>query len=444
LKIIYLTHQYLPRHIGGTEVYAHGLATRAQRAGHSVRVITHGESSSLDVNDYRAISYAHEGVSVTELRHNLSRAREPARAEYDHPQIVELLKQELASLRPDVAHALHAMKLSGAALKLCYDLQIPVVLTLADYWFICPRHTLLRWNHKLCEGPAHDLDCMRCVRDLHGFADSRLGALPAPVLRAASKFGSALFDGPLPRFWRDVQAIRDRQSYLRDLVERADRIIALSAFQKEMFVRNGYSAEKIQVLHHGLETEGLKPARFASEGDLEIVYIGSLVYHKGPHVLVEALARRRKANVRLLLYGDVSHSTPYLESLKELVVADQRVQLMGTFPLSEMGRVLESAHALAMPALWYENEPLVVKAAQYVGLPVLASDLGTLATSVQDGVTGWLLPPGDIEAWANAIASLNPTAVEPNASIKSIDENARELLEIYEDVYSKRCSAPNT
>lgn len=444
MKIAYLTHQYLSRHIGGVEVYAHGLATRAQQAGHAVRVITHGESPSLDVKDYRAISYVHDGIAVTELRSNLSRARDPARAEYDHPHISELLKHELESFRPDVIHVLHAMKLSGAALETCYELAIPVLLTLADYWFICPRHTLLRWNQQVCNGPAHDLDCMRCLRDLHGFANSRLDRLPAPLLRAASGFGGALLHENLPRFWRDVRAIRERQIYLRELVERADRVLALSVFQKEMFVRNGYSAEKIQVLHHGLETEGLTPTQPGRKGEREIVFIGSLVHHKGPHVLVEAMARRPELKVRLLLYGDTSHSTPYLESLKELVAADERVQLMGTFPPNEMGRVLETAHALAMPALWYENEPLVVKAAQYVGLPVLASDLGTLATSIEDGVTGRLVPPGDIEAWANAIGSLEAMALEPDTSIKSMDENARELLEIYEDVYSKRCFAQNT
>src|SRR5207253_6608187 len=96
--------------------------------------------------------------------------------------------------------------------------------------------------------------------------------------------------------------------YLRRLVERADRVIALSDFQKDMFVRNGYAAERIQVLHHGLETAGLKPATSASTEELEIVFVGSLVYHKGPHILLKALAEHPKLKVRLLLYGDASGS----------------------------------------------------------------------------------------------------------------------------------------
>jgi glycosyltransferase involved in cell wall biosynthesis len=403
-----------------------------------VRVITHVESPSLNSADYQAVHTEYDGIAVTELHHNLSRAADPARAEYDNPHIVELLRHEFEADKPDVVHAIHVMKLSGAALKLCYDLKLPVVLTLADYWFICPRHVLVRSNQQLCDGPAHDLDCMRCLHDTHGFAAGRSQKLPRPVLRGVSSIGAALLKDHLPRFWRDIRAIRERQSYLQQIVERADRVIALSEFQKEMFVRNGYSAEKIQVLHHGLETAGLHHTNRSPAEELEVVFIGSLVYHKGPHVLLHALARRPEAKVRLLLYGDASGSNPYLESLKKLVAADGRVKLMGTFPLDEMGRVLDTADVLAMPVLWYENEPLVVKAAKYSGVPVLASDIGTLADSIRNGENGWLLPPGDIEAWAQAIATLKPKPLPPDSSIKSMDQNAQELLGIYQEIINLR------
>lgn len=410
-----------------------------------MRVITHVESPSLDRKDYQAVATEHDGIAVTEIHHNLSRADDPVRAEYDNPHVAELLNPVLDAIKPDLVHALHGMKLSGAALKLCYDRNLPVILTLADYWFICPRHTLLRWNHELCQGPAHDLDCLRCSHELHGFASGRMQKLPNPLLRITSNAGSILGSESLPRFWRDIQAIRQRKNYLREIVERADCLIALSEFQKEMYVRNGYDAKKIRVLHHGLETERLQPARPKSTEPWELVFIGSLVYHKGVHVLLEALARRPQAKVRVLLYGDAGGSNSYLDSLKQLAAKDDRVRLMGTFPVNEMGRVLATAHALVMPVLWYENEPLVVKAAQYIGLPVLASNIGTLATSIRHGVNGWLLPPGDVEAWAEAIESFQWMPLAPDTSIKSMDRNAKELLELYEEIYSKsRCHTQNT
>jgi glycosyltransferase involved in cell wall biosynthesis len=448
LRIVYLTHQYLPRHIGGTELYTYGLAKRARRAGNFVQVITCVESPHLDSAHYGARHTEHDGIPVTEIHFNLSVASDPALAEYDNPFTGALLRQELGAIRPDLIHVVHLMRLSGAALEVCYQLDIPVALTLADYWFICPRHTLLRSDHQLCDGPKHELDCAQCLSQTHGFAAGRMQRLPASVLRFGSSFGHLILRDHLPRFWRDIYAIRRRKDYLRRIVERADRIIALSRFQKEMFVRNGYAEDRIEVLHHGLETEGLETTPLPPKDKLEIVFIGSLVYHKGPHILLKAWALRPELKLRLLLYGDASGSNSYLDSLKAMVAADRRVQLMGTFPPGEMGRVLQAADVLVMPALWYENEPLVLKAARYVGVPVIASNLGTLSTSIRHGQDGWLLPAGDVDAWASALADLKLETLLPripNPSLKSMDENASELFNIYQEILSNRqCPEQNT
>ncbi len=397
------------------------------------------ESPSLNSAQYGVRHTEHDGIPVSEIHFNLSVNPNPALAEYNNPFTGTLVAQELENIRPDLLHAMHLMKLSGSALEVCYKLDIPVVITLADYWFICPRHTLLRWNHQLCNGPAHKLDCTQCLRQTHGFAASRMQSLPAPLLRFGSSLGSHTLGQRLPRFWRDIDAIRKREDYLRRMVERADRVIALSDFQKEMFVRNGYVADKIQVLHHGLETEGLERSASSPKEELEVIFIGSLVYHKGPHILLKALAMRSELRLRILLYGDASGSNSYLDSLKAMVAADHRVRLMGTFALDDMGRVLQTADVLAMPALWYENEPLVIKAARYVGIPVMASNLGTLATSIRHGQNGWLIPAGDAEAWASALDRL-PLEIRPiripDRSIKSMDENARELFAIYQEILS--------
>jgi glycosyltransferase involved in cell wall biosynthesis len=438
LRIVYLTHQYFPHHVGGTEVFTHGLAARAQQAGHHVQVITHYESPSVNPADYRAVTTEHDGIPVIEIHHNLSRADNPARAEYDNSQIADMLRPVLAAAQPDLVHAMHGMKLSGTSLQLCYDEGLPVILTLTDYWFVCARHTLLRWNGQLCQGPAHDLDCLRCEHHTHGFAAGRLQKLPAPILRMMSQFGSS-------RFARDVDAIRKRQTYLRRIVDRADVVIALSDFQKSLYVSNGFNEARIRVLQHGLEIDGLQPATRVPSDTVELVFIGSLVHHKGLHVVLRALALRPDAKVRMLIYGDAAGSNQYLDSLKALVSADRRVTLMGTFDVKQTGRVLSSAHALVMPALWYENEPLVVKAAQYMGLPVLASNVGTLATSVREGINGWLVPPGDVPAWAEAIASICPGPVQPNLAIKTMDESAREILALYEETHlNHRCNAPSS
>jgi hypothetical protein len=63
----------------------------------------------------------------------------------------------------------------------CLDAGVPVVVTLCDFWFLCPRHTLLQPDGSVCPGPEPPRKCVPCVRDLHGFAPLPAGPVgPIP------------------------------------------------------------------------------------------------------------------------------------------------------------------------------------------------------------------------------------------------------------------------
>jgi glycosyltransferase involved in cell wall biosynthesis len=409
MRVAYLTHQYFPRHVAGTEVYTRGLAVRTSAAGAAVEILTYHESPSGDPRDYGIVATEHDGIPVREIHGNLSVAPDPARAEYDNPHTGRLVREELARFRPDIVHVMHAMKISGSAMEACGALDIPFVVTLCDFWFICPRHTLLTSRGRLCEGPGHRLGCARCLRDTHGF------------LRAPR------------RLWRDARAIAGRRRYLARGLDGACRIIALCEFTRRMFARNGIPAHRIEVIEHGLEVEGLGRAARRPASLPRITFIGSLVPHKGPHLLLESLARIAPVRLECRIYGAVP-ATPYGEQLRRLAAADPRVRLMGAFPPTALGEVLAESDLLAVPSIWYENDPLVVKAAFYCGIPVLAARIGSLGEMVQPEANGWLVEPGDIPAWAAAIARFAAAPAWPRVAptaVKTMDENAREMLAIY-------------
>ena len=172
MRIAYLTHQYFPRHIGGTEVYTRGLARRAKAAGHEVLIITAHDPLSRDTALRGVRRSEHEGISLTEMHYSLGAALLPVRYEYENLYTAARVKEELCRFKPDMVHVTHAMKLSGACLEICDSLHIPFIVTLCDYWFICPRHTLIKWDGSLCEGPSDPKACVRCLHVTHGFADT--------------------------------------------------------------------------------------------------------------------------------------------------------------------------------------------------------------------------------------------------------------------------------
>jgi glycosyltransferase involved in cell wall biosynthesis len=75
----------------------------------------------------------------------------------------------------------------------------------------------------------------------------------------------------------------------------------------------------------------------------------------------------------------------------------------------------------------------------YAGVPVLASDLGTLSEMVKPDKTGWLIPPANIDAWAEALAMVSQSKMSGQGQpIKSMDQNAVEMAVIYDEVLARR------
>ena len=413
MNIVYLTHQFFPRHCGGVEVYTLGLAQRMISAGHTVTVITYHETRSLNHADFGHQHTNYDEIPVVEIHYNLSAAPRPMQYEYNNLFTSNILKHTLRKLKPDLVHVMHAMKLSASALTVCDTLQIPFIVSLCDFWFICPRHTLLKWDNSLCNGPTHPFYCIKCMQDLHGFVK-------------------------YPHILRDLPDLAKRNAFIKQSLLKAKRIIALSSFQKQMYARNGIPNERMEVIQHGLDQAPVKFEARVHQKPYRIGYIGSIVEHKGAHILLGALAQIPDLDVTCTVYGEMN-SSPYAKQLRKLVESDPRIRFMGTFEPSNISDVISSIDILAVPSIWYENEPLVVKSALQAGVPVLCNDIGSLADMIIQGQTGWLVSERTVAAWAdaiqNAVEELPALNMKP-VRMKTIEENADEMLAIYSEICS--------
>lgn len=447
MRVLFLTHQYLPRHVGGTEVLVRGLAERLRARGDEAVVLTYVESPSGHVPDHGFRVTTFEGVPVWELHWNLSTAPHPAEAEFHQPMIAELVARAAREIAPDVVHAAHVMKLTGAVLpRLKYE-GFPVVVTLSDFWPLCLRHTLLKPDGVLCEtGPDHRHRCLACAQATHGFAMPREPAVDEAVLWTLAATVESYAAHPDAAFRRDVVAITRRKETLREALLTADRLFALSDFQRRMFVLHGYPPDRIEMLRHGVETAPLEQAREARlKGSPvtqpgKVVFMGTLARHKGPHILLEAMRHAPEARLALEIYGGAGVDSAYVAQLRQLAEGDARITFHGVLPPARLGEAFAEATAFALPALWFENDPLVVKAALYCGVPVAASRLGSLAELVREPGEGWLLPAGDVPAWAawlRRLATLNSTPW-PSGEMVTADGFAQRIFTVYEELESKR------
>jgi glycosyltransferase involved in cell wall biosynthesis len=136
------------------------------------------------------------------------------------------------------------------------------------------------------------------------------------------------------------------------------------------------------------------------DGGLVIGSIGRLERQKAYDVLIRALAGLPGA--RLVLVGD-GPERPALERLAgDLGVAD-RVAVTGWRPDARLS--LAGFDVFALPSRW-EGLPLVILEAMHAGLPVVATDVGSVAEAVRDGRTGLLVARDDVEGLRGALGRL--------------------------------------
>lgn len=445
MRILFLTHQYFPRSIGGTEMLVRGLVTRLRAHGHEAVVLAYVESPGNQMHDFGFRVTEFEGAPLWELHYNLGCAENPAEAEFDNLLLAQLVVRAAREIKPDAIHAAHLMKLSGAVLPRLAREGFPVVVTLSDYWPLCLRHTLLKPDGAICEtGPDHPQRCLACAKATHGLAKPSPPCADEAALWQRAREATADPSHPDAAFRRDVLALARRTESLRAALLGARRLIALSDFQRGIFLQNGYPGEGITVLRHGVETAELATVRarrrepgFAPAAPRRIVFIGTLAAHKGPHILLEAMQTIPGADLILELHGPAGGDGEYVARLRALAGGDPRVKLCGPLPPERMGDVLQEAFALALPAQWHENEPLVVKAALWCGVPVAAGRIGSLAQLITPEHNGWLLPVSDIDAWAEWLKEPAPCSPLPGAqetAVPTADEFAAQMMQIYQDL----------
>lgn len=428
MKILLAVHHFPPRYRSGAELHTLRLARRLLADGHSVEVVcieSLDEKRSAGVEAERDI---YEGIPVWRLHLGLHGA--PANWTYANPMVADWVGRHVQAWRPNLFH-LHSGYLIGAGvLEEAHRLNVPTIVTLHDYWFLCPRFTLLRGDGRICDAiPADPAGCAWCLK-----LDQRRYRLPDRVSRGvAGRIWIALAGGA----GRNEQAAR--RAYLRRALHLTSLALAPSRFLADHFA-GMIAPERLRVIRLGVDRAILRQTPPPSFGaTLRLAYIGQIAQHKGVHVVIEAVRRlpHQGRPVELRIYGNLTSFPTYVRRLRAQIGADRRIRLEGPFTHDQIPAVLGNADVVVTPSIWYENSPLVIMEAHAAGRPVIASRLGGMAELVRDGVDGLLFRPGDVGDLARQIQRLRDEAgllerlcagVRPPPSI---DEEMAELQDLY-------------
>jgi glycosyltransferase involved in cell wall biosynthesis len=385
LRVLLVIDLY-PPFIGGAELQTQLLAEELARRGHAVTVATVWHSGLVETETV-------QGVTICRLR-GLSMRLPWAFSGPRHfhppapdPLITLGLMRLIRRSRPDVVHATGWIAYS-ARLATTFTRR-PLVVSARDFGYACPIRTLIR-RGETCTGPGYE-KCLRHSAERYGVPKALFAVSGVLGLRNWLMAGTA----GVHVISRHVAQI-ERRDLLPDDPERIalipDMIRPLSTPYAGPFTlgREPVDDATSSAGDDAAQLESLPSEPF-------ILFVGALQAHKGIEPLLSAYSRLN-APPPLVVVG-----TSWPDSPKEW---PDGVTVLTDVPNPVVHRIWERSLFGVAPSLWPETFGGTVTEAMQHGRPIVASSLGGPLETVEHGRTGFLVPPGDVDALTGAMQAL--------------------------------------
>jgi len=310
----------------------------------------------------------------------------------------------LRETRPDVVHIHNLYPLiSPSILPECTAQGIPVVMTVHNFRLACPNGLLL----------SHDEICHRCL--------------------GGREYWCVLRNCENSIFKSTGYALRTASArILRRYYDHVNHFICLSAFQKDLLIKEGLPADRATVLPNPISLNMKIPPRTLGDdkkmdprqehsgmtGGGYVAYVGRISPEKDILTLIEAA--RRLGDLQFKFAGSY-HRMPGVIKQKP-----DNCEFMGQLDAENLARFYRDARMVVFATRCYEGFPTVLLEAMSHDLPVVCSRIGGLPEIVEDGKTGLLYEPGKVDELADRIRTL----WQDSALCQKLGEAGRRKLQV--------------
>jgi len=442
MRVAIAVHHFPPNYSAGAELRAFRTARWLANHGHDLQIITVENIESGSSKGIIAEDDVYHGIKVHRLSFDLSKSQDKDTWEYNNPLIFNHLQTYLQDIEPDIFHAISGYLLGAGAINAAISHDIPVVITLTDFWFFCPRINLVRPDGTLSDAKIFDVqECTRCR-----YEEQRRFLFPARIFPGlADSFWKTSFDAA----WSNLIGIQDtknmfeeRNKVLLNVLSQASAIICPSRFLSDSIIARGLSPEKISIVQHGLDKSNWDPiVESRSNGVFKIGYLGQISKHKGLHILIRAFKILQVDKpIELIVYGDNSTEPSYTDSLYRLVDNDLRIKFLGKYSYNQIGNIFSQLDVVVIPSIWNEIGPWVMYEALDTKTPVLASDIPNMSHIIHHGENGLLFECGNWQDLVNELQrlieddDLRRGLIDGIKPVNTIENEMNDLLGIYQRV----------
>lgn len=391
---------------GGAETYYLTVGSELERMGHEVAYFSmrHPDNLPCEWDKY----------FVTQREYN--NVKSPFKAVRDgmaliySPEAKRNFQALCEEFRPDVVHLNNVHRqitLSILDAPYLRENKVPVFYTAHDYVTVCPGYLMLDGHGRVCDAcleDGHYRHCIerRCVKGSR--AKSALAAMEASFNRAHKSN------------------------------RRIDRVIAPSRFMRSKLIEGGWPEDKVVFLQNFADDAILDRAAnaVADTTDREnpyLLFFGRLSAEKGVDTLLRAFDAALPSlpqNMRLVVVGDGPDAAD-LKTLASSLGCASHIEFAGYQTGGALQKYVEGASLAISSSRWRENMPYSIVEAFAAGTPVVGTNIGGIPELVDEGKTGFICEPGDVQSMADAI-SRGTNAFLDRSAYSMLQRNCRSYV----------------
>lgn len=339
--------------VGGAETFIYNLKDKLEKKGHVVRIL--GSGVKEDIISFLSRWYSLKWYKKT--------------------------KREIEEFKPDLIHINNCSRIiSPSPIKAALDSKIPVIMTIHDFHYYCPKTWGIYKDGKPCNygfGYRCFISDCKCFKEgyknfpYHGLKASKVG-LHRYIIKKSKK--NIIFIAP-------------------------SKILA-NNLSKSLGI-------DVNVINNGI----LIPPK-TTNYKKNILFVGRLSKEKGLQTIINRLNNVKDYEVLVLGEGLLK---------KELESKYRNIKFLG---FQKPERYYKTASILVLPSICQENQPLSILEAMSYGLGVIASNIGGIPEQIKHMKTGLLFEPGNEKDFKEKLDYL----INNPKEIKRMGKNAREFV----------------
>ena len=272
---------------------------------------------------------------------------------------------------------IHVHNLQGFEEEFYQDLlslNIPIIVTLHDWYLICPRVQLFTpWEERCVYGPGRH--CPACY-------------LGKTRITKYLKWNNVILSRLLfllPRIRKGSKRYKNHWKEGIKFLKMVDEIIAPSEYVKSQF--ESFGVIGIKHIPYGIQKINCASRTYKRR----LGFVGTIAPHKGLHILLQAV-KNISEDFILNIFGKIGDKE-YFKRWSGLI-DDKRIFYKGEE--NNQDRIFNEIDILVVPSLWEETYGIVIDEASSANIPVIASRIGGIPEHLIEGKSGYLFTPGNI------------------------------------------------